>query len=120
MGGNAHGYSPSAQQLDNVVFFDEIDPDGIPDLYAQCHAGIVALDSRHKSHNIPGKFLTYMQNGMPVLAYVNSGNDLVQIIRDEDVGEVCETDDLDELTSLADRLRALGQVKSFQTDVCFV
>ena len=63
------------KQLDNVVFFDEIDPDGIPDLYAQCHAGIVALDSRHKSHNIPGKFLTYMQNGMPVLACVNSGND---------------------------------------------
>ena len=92
------------KQLDNVVFFDEIDPDGIPDLYAQCHAGIVALDSRHKSHNIPGKFLTYMQNGMPVLACVNSGNDLVQIIRGEDVGEVCETDDLDELTSLADRL----------------
>ena len=92
------------KELDNVVFFDEIDPDGIPDLYAQCHAGIVALDSRHKSHNIPGKFLTYMQNGMPVLACVNSGNDLVQIIRGEDVGEVCETDDLDELTSLADRL----------------
>ena len=45
-----------------------------------------------------------MQNGIPVLACVNSGNDLVQIIRGEDVGEVCETDDLDELTSLADRL----------------
>jgi len=29
-----------ARQLDNVVFFDEIPPDEIPDLYAQCSAGI--------------------------------------------------------------------------------
>jgi glycosyltransferase involved in cell wall biosynthesis len=80
-----------SRQLENVVFFDEIDPDEIPDLYAQCHAGIVALDSRHKSHNIPGKFLTYMQSGLPVLANINQGNDLAQIIRDERVGQVCET-----------------------------
>src|SRR5690606_21905519 len=45
----------------NVLFFDEIDPDEIPGLYSQCHVGIVSLDPRHKSHNIPGKFLTYMQ-----------------------------------------------------------
>ncbi len=80
--------------LDNVLFFDEIDPDEIPDLYAQCHAGIVALDPRHKSHNIPGKFLTYMQSGLPVLANVNSGNDLANLIRQENVGEVCENNQI--------------------------
>lgn len=83
--------------LDNVFFHDEIDPDEIPDLYAQCDAGLVALDPRHKSHNIPGKFLTYMQNGLPVLANVNAGNDIANLIRDENVGEVCETNSLDEL-----------------------
>ena len=92
------------QQLNNVLFFDEVDPDEIPDLYSQCHVGIVALDPRHKSHNIPGKFLTYMQSGLPVLANINVGNDLAQMIRDEDVGEVCETNDLGELADLADRL----------------
>ena len=46
--------------LANTLFFDEIHPDEIPDLYAQYAVGIVALDPRHKSHNIPGKFLTYM------------------------------------------------------------
>jgi len=90
--------------LDNVVFFDEIDPDEIPDLYAQCDAGIVALDSRHKSHNIPGKFLTYMQSGLPVLANINRGNDLADIIRDERVGQVCETNQVDELSLLAEKL----------------
>lgn len=92
------------RKLENVVFFDEIDPDEIPDLYAQCHAGIVALDPRHKSHNIPGKFLTYMQNGLPVLANINANNDLAQLIRDEQVGKVCETNQVDELLRLTDKL----------------
>jgi glycosyltransferase involved in cell wall biosynthesis len=93
-----------SRQLDNVVFFDEIHPDEIPDLYAQCHAGIVALDPRHKSHNIPGKFLAYMQSGLPVLANINAGNDLGQMIRDEGVGQVCETNCVDELLLLAEKL----------------
>lgn len=88
----------------NVLFFDEIHPDEIPDLYSQCSAGIVALDPRHKSHNIPGKFLTYMQSGLPVLANVNAGNDLADIIRGEQVGQVCESNQVDELVKLAEML----------------
>ena len=102
-----------SRQLDNVVFFCEIDPDEIPALYAQCDAGIVALDPRHKSHNIPGKFLTYMQSGLPVLANINAGNDLAQIIRDERVGQVCEANQVDELLLLTEKL--LDQI---ETDSC--
>ncbi|NTU50094.1 MAG: glycosyltransferase family 4 protein [Desulfobulbaceae bacterium] len=96
--------SVKVRHLDNVQFFDEIDPDEIPDLYAQCSVGIVALDKRHKSHNIPGKFLTYMQSGLPVLATVNPGNDLAQMIRNEQVGQVCESDNVDELYRLSQNL----------------
>lgn len=96
--------------LDNILFHDEIDPDEIPDLYAQCCAGIVALDPRHRSHNIPGKFLTYMQSGLPVLANVNAGNDLVQMIRDQQVGQVCENNDSLALRQLAERLLEKIQV----------
>lgn len=90
----------SASQLDNTLFFDEIDPDEIPDLYAQCSAGIVALDPRHNSHNIPGKFLTYMQCGLPVLANINTGNDLAQLVRRERVGKICETNSVEDLYQL--------------------
>ena len=92
------------RKLDSVIFFDEIDPDEIPSLYAQCDAGIVSLDSRHKSHNIPGKFLTYMQSGLPVLANINSGNDLAQLIRDERVGQVCDNNKIEELLLAAQEL----------------
>jgi glycosyltransferase involved in cell wall biosynthesis len=84
--------------LDNVVFANEIAPDQIPALYSQCHIGLVVLDPRHKSHNIPGKFISYMQNGLSVLASVNAGNDLADMIRREKVGAVCEDNDV---TSLA-------------------
>lgn len=104
--------SARERELDNVLFYDEIHPDEIPDLYAQCSAGIVALDPRHKSHNIPGKFLTYMQCGLPVLANVNAGNDLAQMIRTEKVGEVCETNQVDELLELALKLLAQIEVDS--------
>lgn len=93
-----------AMKLDNVLFFDEIHPDEIPDLYAQCSVGIVALDFRHKSHNIPGKFLTYMQCGLPVLANINAGNDLARIIRDEQVGQVCESNNINELLQMVQKL----------------
>jgi glycosyltransferase involved in cell wall biosynthesis len=102
--------SAKDRNLDNVLIFDEIHPDEIPDLYAQCSAGIVALDPRHKSHNIPGKFLTYIQCGLPVLANINAGNDLAQLIRNRQVGQVCETHNVGELLELANKL--LAQIES--------
>lgn len=76
----------AAKQLPNVLFHDEIDPGEVPGLLAQCHVGLVMLDPRHKTHNVPGKFLTYMQAGLPVLARINAGNDLIDLIAQENVG----------------------------------
>lgn len=90
--------------LDNVAFHDEIDPAEIPGLYAQCHVGIVALDARHKTHNIPGKFLSYMQGGLPALACINPGNDLEHLITAERVGSVCADHSVHTLARLAQEL----------------
>lgn len=105
-GSDAERLAALAEQrgLSNVVFRDEVHPDEIPDLYSQCDIGIVALDYRHKSHNIPGKFLTYMQSGLPVLANVNAGNDLARLVHDERVGLACESNDLQALQQLAETL----------------
>lgn len=92
--------------LTNVMFSDEIHPDEIPGLLAQCHVGLIALNPHHKSHNIPGKFLTYMHAGLPVLARVNPGNDLTDIIREEGVGCVTEGGDVEELVDMAHHMIA--------------
>lgn len=93
-----------ARGLGNVLFRDEIHPDEIPGLYAQCHVGLVALDPRHKTHNIPGKFLTYMQSGLPVLAKINPGNDLTELIESEGVGRVSVGNSVEVLQKQAEAL----------------
>ena len=105
-----------SRALENVLFRDEIHPDEIPGLYAQCTVGLVALDPRHRSHNIPGKFLTYMQSGLPVLANINAGNDLAGIIQKEKVGCANEDGTVETLVRLAsnllDDLRADTEIKN--------
>ena len=95
-----------ARGLRGVIFHDEIHPDEIPGLYAQCHVGLVSLDRRHTTHNIPGKFLTYMQSGLPVLASINPGNDLAELIASERVGQVCTDASPETLPRLAETLMA--------------
>ena len=87
-----------------MLFYDEIDPKEIPALLDICHVGLVALDSRHKSHNIPGKFLTYMQAGLPVLAKINKGSDLALLIKKEKVGNVYTGSNINEFQQLAEML----------------
>lgn len=92
------------KELRHVMFLDEIDSKAIPGLLAQCHVGLIALDPRHTTHNIPGKFLTYLRAGLPVLARINAGNDLEQIIRTDGVGFVCVGACAHQLQSLAETL----------------
>ena len=49
---------------------------------------MLSLDIRHKTHNIPGKFLSYIASGLPVLASVNPGNDLIDLIEKSNTGRV--------------------------------
>lgn len=77
----------------NILILDEIESDEIDALYSKCHVGMVSLNPKHKTHNIPGKFISYVANGMPVLASVNADNDLIQIIRDNSIGVVCQEND---------------------------
>jgi len=92
------------RKLNNIIFHDEIDPVEIPGLLKMCHVGLVALDPRHKSHNIPGKFLAYMQAGLPVLARVNPDTDLAVLIKKEKVGYAYVGNEVDELQGLAEKL----------------
>lgn len=76
------------EQLDNVLFHDEIEPDEITGLLKQCHVGLVALDPRHTTSNVPGKFITYLQSALPVLACVNEDNEIISLIDENGLGHV--------------------------------
>jgi glycosyltransferase involved in cell wall biosynthesis len=98
--------------LENTMLFDEIEPEEISGLYIQCAAGLIALDHKHNSHNIPGKFLTYLQAGLPVVANINAGNDLNDLIQDNNIGRVCVDNDLATLEALT-----LDLIIQIKTDV---
>ncbi|EPL7671818.1 glycosyltransferase WbuB, partial [Escherichia coli] len=41
---------------------------------------------RHSSHNFPGKLLGYMVQSLPILGSVNAGNDLLDIVNQNNAG----------------------------------
>jgi len=75
-----------ANKILNILILDEVDLSTLSMFYQQCHAGLVLLSYLHKSHNIPGKFISYLEAGLPVIAVVNPGNDLIDVINCEALG----------------------------------
>jgi glycosyltransferase involved in cell wall biosynthesis len=76
-----------------VYFFPEIEPEQLPVLYRHCDIGLVCLNKSHRTNNIPGKFISYLQYGLPIFALVNRGNDLVEILKTSEVGLALSSDD---------------------------
>jgi glycosyltransferase involved in cell wall biosynthesis len=75
-------------ELSNILFHEEIESSEIDGLLKQCHVGLISLDMRHQTHNIPGKFLSYLRAGLPIIASVDSKSDLSEMIRSQKVGFV--------------------------------
>jgi glycosyltransferase involved in cell wall biosynthesis len=83
---------PSVSQSDYLAMVSEFD------------VGLISLDARLTSHNFPGKLLSYLYWGMPVLASVNPGNDLVALLQESGAGLCFSNGDDENLISAARRL----------------
>ncbi|MCB6182794.1 glycosyltransferase family 4 protein [Leeia sp. TBRC 13508] len=78
------------QNYNNVIFSDEVNPNDIPSLLSFSKFGIVALDHRHRTHNIPGKFITYMMYKTPVIVFTTLNSDLANLVLQENLGIVID------------------------------
>ena len=110
------------RRLVNVVLADEIDPEAFRSVLRRCQVGLITLDRRLTTHNIPGKLLAYLEAGLPVIASVNPGNDLLHIIKESNAGlgfingddeafadaAVSLVRDPSRCAAMSDRARALG------------
>lgn len=72
--------------LENVLFYDQISDEEISNLYKKCFCGLIVLDKRHQTHNIPGKLLSYLYSGLPIFALLNKGNDLIDFVNQNKIG----------------------------------
>lgn len=73
-------------KIPNIFFLDEIDNHYLQYFLKKSYFGLITLDQRHKSHNIPGKFITYLKASLPVIAIINKNNDLNKIILENKIG----------------------------------
>ena len=76
--------------------------------------GLIFLDHRFTIPNFPSRLLSYMQNGMPVLACTDPYTDVGKIIVDGEFGWWCESDNPDAFTKTVDKalesdLRQMGE-----------
>ena len=72
--------------IQNVLIFDEVSPNDLFYIYNKTDIGLVSLDTRHKTHNIPGKFINYLKHSLPVFINCNPGNDLIKLVNHNSLG----------------------------------
>jgi glycosyltransferase involved in cell wall biosynthesis len=58
-------------------------------MIADIDVGMVSLDSKLNTHNHPGKILGYMYHAKPILASINPGNDLQDLLQTHEAALVC-------------------------------
>ena len=72
---------PAVSQTDYLTMLQEFD------------IGLISLDRRLNSANLPGKLLGYLECGMPTLASINPGNDLADVLSEAGAGFCSENGD---------------------------
>jgi len=77
------------QRLVNVTIHPGVSQEKYHEMLSEFDVGLITLDRKLKTQNFPGKLLSYLYFGLPVLASINSGNDLREAIEENNAGMVC-------------------------------
>jgi glycosyltransferase involved in cell wall biosynthesis len=73
--------SIATQNLRNIQVLPAVSQTEYLSMISEFDVGLISLDSNLKTHNVPGKLLSYLYWGLPVLASLNPGNDLFDLIK---------------------------------------
>jgi len=96
--------SIAAQDLDNIQILPAVSQEEYLSMISEFDVGLISLDARFTTHNIPGKLLSYLYWGLPVLGSVNPGNDLFDLLNKNQAGVCLVNGDEDNLIAAAQRL----------------
>lgn len=83
---------PAVKQEEYLAMLSEFD------------VGLITLDGNLKTHNFPGKMLAYMSFAKPMLASINPGNDLIDVLEKSNAALSCLAGQDDILCEYALRL----------------
>lgn len=74
------------KDLKNILLLPSVEQREYLSMVGEFNVGLLTLDRRLTTHNIPGKLLAYLYWGMPVLASINLGNDLFKLVQENNAG----------------------------------
>jgi glycosyltransferase involved in cell wall biosynthesis len=92
------------KKLNNISILPPVDQQEYLSMVSEFDVGLITLDRTLKTQNFPGKMLSYMYHAKPILASINPGNDLKEILEDKEAGLVCINGEDDKLADYAKRL----------------
>ena len=75
-------------------------------LVKHCDVGMIFLDHRFTIPNYPSRFLSYLENKMPVLCATDVNTDIGKIAEENGYGYWCESVNPEDFTSLVDKMLA--------------
>lgn len=117
--------------LNNVVFQPFVSREDYESLLKEMDVGLVCLSSMNRTPVVPGKLLSYMAAGIPVLALLNRESDGHQVISEAECGYSCVSDNPSTASELMlkmydakDALKTLGEnghryaVSNFSRESC--
>lgn len=90
--------------LTNISIHDPVRHKEYMSMLSEFDIGLISLDRRLRSHNFPGKMMGYMYHAMPILASINPGNDMKEMLEDKKAGLVCINGDDEIFADYARRL----------------
>ena len=89
----------SKLQLKNISILKSVDQSTYFAMLSEFDVGLISLERNFCTSNFPGKMLGYMQYSKPILASINPGNDLKNILLDNNAGLVSINGDDDLLVT---------------------
>ena len=79
--------------LPNVTYINSLSQSEYFELAINFNVGLFALNKDHTAHNFPGKIWGYMSLNKPIIGFVNKGNDVKELINQNNAGLVCSHDE---------------------------
>ena len=76
----------AAKDLRNIRILPAVGQEEYHAMLAEFDVGLISLDRRLKTQNYPGKILGYMSASLPILGSINPGNDLGDLLQDNEAG----------------------------------
>jgi glycosyltransferase involved in cell wall biosynthesis len=75
---------------EKVYFIDTINEDKFIKYISRFNVGIISLDQKILFNNFPGKFYSYLESNLPVLADINPSQEISEIIKKNKLGLISD------------------------------